>query len=58
MPLLERMAHDLISTSFSTPLSSPKPNTFETGKSGPEEEIKLTDMVAAASSSHPSGKRK
>ena len=45
MPLLERMDHDLISTSFSTPLSSPKPNTFETGKSGPEEEIKLTDMV-------------
>ncbi len=38
MPLLERTDQDLISTSFSTPLSRPRPKTLDTGRSGPDDE--------------------
>ena len=35
-----------------------RPKTLVTGNNGPEDDIRLTDMVAAASSSQPSGNRK
>ena len=52
------MDHDFTSMSFSTPRSCPKPKTLETGRSGPEFEMRLTDIVSEGSSSQPSGNRK